>query len=164
VLCGLFLSLLLAAPSLAQTSQVSAALDGTVSDSSGARTPHVMVMVRDAATNQRRQVPTNAEGAFQVAKLSPGTYEVSVSEAGFASYKHTGLVLALRSTTHLDVVLRPAGATTQITVSAQPLLNRGNVAQINPVFGSGLTPLSSFLQPLTGAGARRLQFSLDFEF
>jgi hypothetical protein len=44
------------------------------------------------------------------------------------------------------------------------LLNHANVAQINPVFGTGPTPLTGFLQPLTGAGARRIQFSLDFEF
>ena len=39
------------------------------------------------------------------------------------------------------------------------LLNHTNVVQINPVFGS-----SGFLQPLAGSGARRIQFSLDFEF
>ncbi len=44
------------------------------------------------------------------------------------------------------------------------LLNRSNVAQINPIYGIGLSPLPSFLQPLTGTGARRIQFSLDFEF
>ncbi|MGA3019963.1 MAG: TonB-dependent receptor, partial [Bryobacteraceae bacterium] len=120
ILRALFLSALWAAVSLAQTSQVSAALDGSVSDSSGARAPHVMVTVRNAGTNQRRQVPANAEGAFHVAELSPGTYEVSVSETGFAAYTHTGLVLALGSTTHLHIVLQPAGLATQITVSAQP--------------------------------------------
>jgi hypothetical protein len=44
------------------------------------------------------------------------------------------------------------------------LLNRTNVAQINPVFGAGLMPQAGFLQPLAGQGARRLQFSLDYEF
>jgi hypothetical protein len=60
----------------------------------------------------------------------------------------------------------PFGKAARVDVVAEAfnLLNRGNVAQINPVFGSGPTPLSSFLQPLTSAGGRRLQFSLDFEF
>jgi hypothetical protein len=39
------------------------------------------------------------------------------------------------------------------------LLNHANVVQINPVFGS-----PGFLQPVAGAGARKIQFSLDFEF
>ena len=44
------------------------------------------------------------------------------------------------------------------------LLNRANVAQINPVFGSGLFPIAEYGQPTEGLGARQIQFSLDFEF
>ena len=44
------------------------------------------------------------------------------------------------------------------------LFNRANVAQVNPVFGAGPLPQPGFLQPLTGAGSRQIQFSLDFEF
>ena len=49
-------------------------------------------------------------------------------------------------------------------VEAFNLLNRANVAQINPVFGSGLIPITGFRQPIAGTGARQIQFSLDFEF
>jgi hypothetical protein len=60
----------------------------------------------------------------------------------------------------------PFGKTARLDLVAEAfnLLNRANVAQINPVFGTGLAPLPSFLQPLSGTGARRIQFSLDFEF
>ena len=44
------------------------------------------------------------------------------------------------------------------------LFNRPNVAQINPVFGSGLSPIPEFGQPIEATGARQIQFSLDFEF
>jgi hypothetical protein len=44
------------------------------------------------------------------------------------------------------------------------LFNSPNVSQINPVFGSGLTPIPGFRQPIAGTGARQIQFSLDFEF
>jgi hypothetical protein len=44
------------------------------------------------------------------------------------------------------------------------LFNSANVAQINPVFGSGLNPILGFTQPIAGTGARQIQFSLDFEF
>jgi hypothetical protein len=54
---------------------------------------------------------------------------------------------------HLDLV-----------AEAFNLFNRANVAQINPIFGSGVAPQPGFQQPITGAGARRIQFSLDFEF
>ena len=60
----------------------------------------------------------------------------------------------------------PFGETAKLDVVAEAfnLLNRANVAQINPVFGPGPGALPGFLQPLTALGARRLQFSLDFEF
>jgi outer membrane receptor protein involved in Fe transport len=44
------------------------------------------------------------------------------------------------------------------------LFNHPNVLQINPVFGSGLTPIAGFGAPIEGLGARQIQFSLDFEF
>jgi hypothetical protein len=44
------------------------------------------------------------------------------------------------------------------------LFNSANVSQINPVFGSGLTPMPGFRQPIAGTGSRQIQFSLDFEF
>jgi hypothetical protein len=56
-------------------------------------------------------------------------------------------------TAHLDLV-----------AEAFNLFNRTNVIQINPVFGTGLAPLPGFAQPITGAGARQIQFSLDFEY
>jgi hypothetical protein len=60
----------------------------------------------------------------------------------------------------------PFGETAKLDIVAEAfnLFNRANVAQVNPVFGSGPVALPSFLQPLTAVGARRIQFSLDFEF
>jgi hypothetical protein len=60
----------------------------------------------------------------------------------------------------------PIGKTGKLDLVAEAfnLPNRPNVAQVNPVFGPGPVALSGFLQPLNGIGARRIQFSLDFEF
>ena len=51
-----------------------------------------------------------------------------------------------------------------LVAEAFNLFNHPNIAQLNPVFGQGTVALPSFLEPLTGLGGRRLQFSLDFEF
>jgi hypothetical protein len=60
----------------------------------------------------------------------------------------------------------PFGGVRRLDLVAEAfnLFNRLNVAQINPVFGSNLTPISGFGQPIEGVGARQIQFSLDFEF
>ncbi|HEV2447092.1 MAG TPA: hypothetical protein VGS58_14270, partial [Candidatus Sulfopaludibacter sp.] len=54
----------------------------------------------------------------------------------------------------------PFGKTAKLDVVAEAfnLLNHPNVAAVNPVFGA------DFLQAIAGVGARRVQFSLDFEF
>jgi carboxypeptidase family protein/TonB-dependent receptor-like protein len=110
----------LASASWAQTSLVSGALDGSVGDSSGGRIPGATVTVRDTATNRMRAAPTNAEGAYHIAELPVGTYEVLVNQAGFAPYRHTGVTIQLGATVHLDIELQAAGVTTQVTVTAQP--------------------------------------------
>ncbi len=60
----------------------------------------------------------------------------------------------------------PFGGAKRLDVVAEffNLFNSANVSQINPVFGSGLTPIFGFRQPIAGTGARQIQFSLDFEF
>ena len=85
-------------------------------------------------------------------------FPLSARPAGFGrnSLRTPGLV-------NLDFRLLkyfPFGPTARLDFVAEAfnLFNRANVAQINPVFGP------NFLQPLTAAGARQIQFSLDFEF
>jgi len=60
----------------------------------------------------------------------------------------------------------PFGRSRRLDVVAEffNLFNRANVAQINSVFGSNLTSIAGFEQPIQGIGARQIQFSLDFEF
>jgi hypothetical protein len=60
----------------------------------------------------------------------------------------------------------PFGGAKRLDVVAEffNLFNSVNVSQINPIFGSSLTPMPGFTQPIAGTGARQIQFSLDFEF
>src|SRR6266436_6184109 len=109
---ALLLLVTLSAP--AQTSLVSGALDGSVSDSNGGRIPGAVVTARDLATGQTREVSTDGEGVFRVAALPVGTYEVLVSQPGFAPYRHAGVTLALGSTVHVDIVLETGGVTSQV--------------------------------------------------
>jgi len=60
----------------------------------------------------------------------------------------------------------PFGGVKRLDVVAEffNVFNSANVSQINPVFGSDLTPMPGFRQPIAVTGARQIQFSLDFEF
>ncbi len=104
----------------AQTSRVGARLEGTVRDSSGGRIPGVEVRLQKADTHQIRLFQTNESGIFRTTELPVGTYEVLVDSTGFAPYHHTGVTLQVGETVHLDVVLQPAGITSEVSVTAQP--------------------------------------------
>lgn len=60
----------------------------------------------------------------------------------------------------------PFGGVRRLDLVAEAfnLFNHANVAEINPFFGSSLTPIAGFAQPIEATGARQVQFSLDFEF
>jgi outer membrane receptor protein involved in Fe transport len=51
-----------------------------------------------------------------------------------------------------------------IVVEAFNVLNRTNVAQLNAVYGPQAAPVATFGHPLDAAPARRIQFSIDFEY
>src|SRR5689334_2224339 len=100
-----FILLVSAVAVWSQSSAVSGALEGSVTDSSGGRIPGVSVKLREISTNRAREAVTNAEGTFRLPELTPGTYEVEAGKSGFAPYKHSGVTVALGSATHLDMVL-----------------------------------------------------------
>src|ERR1700674_3367133 len=104
----------------AQVSRVGATLDGTVSDRGGGLIANVSVTLRNSGTGQTRLALTDERGSFHAAELAVGTYEVSVLQAGFASYTHTGVDLALGQSVRLDIVLVPASQSAEVTVSGQP--------------------------------------------
>jgi carboxypeptidase family protein/TonB-dependent receptor-like protein len=76
--------------------QVSGAtLAGTVTDSSGAVVPHVEVVIKNEATGEVRTVTVGSAGVYSAPNLLPGTYDVTVSAAGFASTEQKGIVLTV---------------------------------------------------------------------
>src|SRR5467141_254399 len=60
----------------------------------------------------------------------------------------------------------PFGETARLDLVGEAfnLFNRANVTRINPVYGVRAVPQPGFSHPVAGAGARQVQFSLDFEF
>jgi Carboxypeptidase regulatory-like domain/TonB-dependent Receptor Plug Domain len=104
----------------AQSSRLGATLEGTLSDSSSAVLPQAAITLRNTSTNQSRTVTTDEQGFFRAEQLPVGTYEVRVERPGFTQYRHTGVVLSLGQTLHLEIVLAPSSTSAEVTVSAQP--------------------------------------------
>jgi len=85
----------------ARASRVGAALEGVVSDTTGAVLAEAKIAI-NPLTNQTRSVSTDGQGFFRVEQLAVGTYEVGVEQTGFAPYRQTDAVLSLGQTVHLD--------------------------------------------------------------
>ena len=77
---------------------------------------------------------------------------------------------SLQTPTNIDLDLRVlkmipiANGHLDVVAESFNLLNHRNVSLLNTAFGSELTPGSGFAQPIAVSTARRIQFSLDYEF
>jgi hypothetical protein len=68
-----------------------------------------------------RSVTTNDQGFFRASQLAVGTYKVGLAHPGFSPYVRTDIALGLGQTVQLNIILSPASATAEVTVTAQPL-------------------------------------------
>ncbi len=96
-----------------------AQLNGTVKDTSGRIIAGASVTVRDLATNQTVSTTSNASGFYLAPNLPPGNYELTVQEAGFAKYVHTGIPLTVGQTATVDVTMKVAATTEVVNVTTQ---------------------------------------------
>ena len=96
------------------------ALEGIVTDTTGAAIEGAEVQVIDQRTEGlARKVSTNADGAFIVTLLPPGTYSVVVNKPGFAEAKSTNIEVAVTETVRVTIPLKPGSVSEKVEISAQ---------------------------------------------
>src|SRR5207247_2721454 len=76
-----------------RTQGLTGSISGVVQDSAGAVTPGVKLELVNSGTGQRREAVAGPTGAYVFAELLPGTYEISISAAGFKRYTEKSIVL-----------------------------------------------------------------------
>jgi hypothetical protein len=104
-------------PAYAQGSTTST-ITGTVVDSSGGVLPGATVTAKHLATNVVSTTSTNTQGAFTIASLAPGTYEVTVTLDGFKSFVIKDVVLTAVQGAAVKAVLQVGGITETVTVAS----------------------------------------------
>ena len=93
-------------------------ITGTVADSSGGVLPGATVTAKHLATGVVSTTVTNTEGAFTIASLPPGTYEVSVALEGFKTHVVQNVVITAVQGANIKAVLAVGGITEQVTVAS----------------------------------------------
>src|SRR5467141_3967293 len=95
---------------------------GVVTDSSGAVVSNAVVTVKNERTGAEQRVTTDAQGFYIATQLQPATYTVTGSADGFAASEYKELKLQVGQELTRNIVLRPAGVASEITVSGGELV------------------------------------------
>src|ERR1700752_1978382 len=112
---------LCALPMHGQTANTGA-IAGTVSDPSAALVPRAAVVVTSQATQEERDLTTDAEGNFSVSFLTPGNYDLTVRAPGFEPLVLKSVQVQITEVSRLKLQLTITGVKEQTTVSAKPSL------------------------------------------
>ena len=127
IFCLAFLLTLIvfvSAPAAVGQSTTQGAVSGTVVDPTGAVIGGARIAITNSATGFSQTLVSNASGLFNAPLLEPGTYSVSVSAPGFATYRADNVVVVVGQVTSLLPHLALASSTAQVVVSEQtPALN-----------------------------------------
>src|ERR1700729_179007 len=109
-----WLSLLLVLPAAAQ---FKAAVQGTVTDPSGAAVPNAKVTLSSAETHKEQGIQTSGEGFYRFDGLAPGRYTVAVEVPGFKKETRENIQVQAEQTQGVNISLSPGEVTESVTVS-----------------------------------------------
>ena len=95
----------------------SGTLKGTVTDSSGAIVPGVVVVATHTLTGVENRRETTASGLFVIAPLAPGNYQLTATANGFRRFIQENIVVDALSTLELSVKLEVGATTESVTIT-----------------------------------------------
>lgn len=112
--------LLLATTAFAQNT---ARITGRVADPKDAGVPGAHVTVTNIVTGIVHTTETSDDGYYTVTELTPGNYDISVSQAGFQTVTEHGITLTVAQVAKLDIGLKLGRVTDVVNVTGSaPLL------------------------------------------
>lgn len=131
-----YLYAFLLAGAICLCAQDRAAINGTVTDSSGAVVAAATVELNSAATGLRREAVSNEKGLFEFTPLPVGSFSLSISKPGFKPTTISQIDLRYGETRTVDTRLELGPATDRVEVTAETeVLNRTN-AEVGGVIES----------------------------
>jgi hypothetical protein len=174
------LVVLLASSASAQLANQTA-LVGTVTDSTGSVIPGATVVAVNTGTQDKHETTTNAQGYYNIQFVTAGTYQITVTIAGFRTFTATGVEVFTNQIARTNAVLQVGELNESITVAgvspiidtdratiSETILSRAIVEL--PLSGrnvwslAGTTPgVLAGTSSFTGAGQRNIQNSLSMD-
>ena len=103
---------------LAYSQSASTSLRGTILDPNGAVVPDAEIALSNTEIGANLSARSDKNGFYQFQDVRPGTYVLTVTAKGFATFKQDGLVLLISTPTTRDVQLQIASETTTVEVQS----------------------------------------------
>ena len=105
------------------------AINGTVTDSTGAVLPGVTIVISSAALMGTRTTVTNAEGLYRFPALAPGEYTLVFTLNGFKAVRREGIYVGLGFTATVNVELQIATLQENVIVERNsPVIDKQSTA------------------------------------
>src|SRR5215471_10748686 len=101
----LVLGLLTATPQV-EAQVLYGSIVGAVTDASNAAVPEAAVRITHRETNQSRVASTNDAGGYSFPTIPAGTYDITISKAGFETFTARGVAVAVDKVARVDATLR----------------------------------------------------------
>jgi hypothetical protein len=131
----------------------SATIQGTVTDHSGALVVGAQVVAKNKATDLLRTTSTSDTGYYQFAFLPVGTYTVTVTKNGFASFAQT-IETLIGQTAAVNVELKTGSVSEMIEVTSEsPLLDQAKTS-----VSQNITPSEVEELPMVGRDVANLAY------
>jgi outer membrane receptor protein involved in Fe transport len=127
----LAVTLLFGGRALAQSSM--GAVNGTVTDTTGAAVPGATVTLTNQGTNIHAERVTNSAGFFAFVNVRPGTYTLSVELSGFNKAQLAAFSVGVNETVARNVGLKVGAVTETLEVTAQSELLQTSTAELGNV-------------------------------
>lgn len=143
-ICPLLAYVLVAGSANAQLS--SAAVSGTIVDSSGAVVQGATITLTNEATNVEQGSVTGPTGHYTVIDIQPGVYSIQVSKSDFTTIKQSHIRLSVNQALNLAFTLTVGSSQQSVTVSS----NVSDVQSTTSALGTAITTKSVNDLPLNG--------------
>jgi hypothetical protein len=113
---ALFCALVFSFAQILNAQTITAALTGTITDSSGAVVPNVKVIATNTGTNVATETTTNNAGIYNMPFLPVGSYTVMAEGAGFKRTVIGPFTLEVNQTGRVDVTLEVGQVTESVEI------------------------------------------------
>ncbi len=150
-------------------------ISGLVSDPSGAIVPGAKVVARDQATGVQLSTVSTAAGLYSFISLSPGTYQVTASAAGFETTVQKNILVTVDQSSTVNISLKLGSVNEVVTVNETAALIDTSNSTVGQLISSetidrvplltrnvfDLVQLSAGVTPANGAPNSSSSFAIE---